>query len=132
MKYPFAQAAAHGHGTVLRHHLEVPTYDCEDHTRVNYIETVCLYNEEKAEIIVFAVNRHPTEAVELDTVLEGFNPTDIREFSHIHGHEVKQTNTAQAQPISPTPSDKGRIENGRVSAVLAPLSWNMVRVGVAS
>ena len=130
--YPFAQAAHHGHGTVLRHNLDVPEYDCADFKNVPFVESVAIHNAEKNEIIIFAVNRSADESVEFSAELQGFNPAKVSEFSEICGHDIKQTNTKDACPIVPKESHATYVNDNQVTATLNPLSWNMIRVGLNS
>jgi alpha-N-arabinofuranosidase len=127
--YPFMQAAAYGHGTVLRHNLDVPVYDCDDFKAVPYIESVVIYNGEKNEIILFAVNR-ADEPMELSVELQGFAPSSVIEFNEISGFDLKQTNTAANAPVMPKPSNAAKIESNILTAALNPLSWNIIRVEV--
>jgi len=126
--YPFMQAALHGHGTVLRHNLDVPAYDCEEFKAVPFVESVAVHNREKGEIVVFAVNRSADESVDFTAELQGFNPSSVSDFTEISGHDVKQTNTKDACPIVPKAATSAKVSGNRLAATLSPLSWNMIRV----
>jgi alpha-N-arabinofuranosidase len=128
--YPFKQAAHHGHGTVLRHNLDVPAYDCADFKNVPFVESVVIHNEENNEIIIFAVNRSPAESIDFSAELQGFVPSSILEFSEISGHNIKQTNTKDNCPVAPKAADSATVSGNQLSVALAPLSWNMIRVSV--
>ncbi|MCL1877709.1 MAG: alpha-N-arabinofuranosidase, partial [Defluviitaleaceae bacterium] len=128
--YPFMQAAHHGHGTVLRHNLEVPEYDCADFKDVPYVESVAIHNAEKNEIVVFALNRSADESVEFSAELQGFSPTKILNFSEISGHDIKAVNSKDACPIAPKASQAASVNGKNLTATFAPLSWNMIRVGL--
>jgi len=128
--YPFMQAAVHGHGTVLHHNMDVPAYDCEEYKAVPFVESAAIHNADKNEIIIFAVNRSAGESINFTTELQGFNPSNVLEFSEISGHDVKQINTKDSCPISPKASNTANINGNQLSAVLAPLSWNMLRIGL--
>jgi len=126
--YPFMQAAHNGHGTVLRHNLDVPAYDCEEFGAVPFMESVLIHNEGKNEIVVFAVNRSSDEGIDFAAELQGFCPTRVLEFTEICGHDVKQTNTKDTCPIAPKIADTARIDGDKLIAKLKPLSWNLLRV----
>ena len=128
--YPFAMTAAHGHGTVLRHNLDVAEYDCADFKAVPFVESVAIHNAEKNEIVIFAVNRSTDESIEFSAELQGFNPANILEFSEISGHDIKQTNTKDSCPVAPKTSQSSSINGNNLAATLQPLSWNMIRVGL--
>ncbi len=55
--YPFAHVSQFGRGTVLRNVLDTPKYDTSVYTDVPVIDSLSVYNEEKAELTVFALNR---------------------------------------------------------------------------
>ena len=127
--YPFMHAANYGHGTVLTPVIDVPSYSCEEFEDVPYVESVAVHNEEKDEVVIFAVNRNIDEAVELDIDLQGFEIKGINAFSELSGYDVKTTNTKSSRTV--TPSDKSAIvSSNTVTAELEPLSWNMIRVSV--
>jgi len=128
--YPFMQAATHGHGMVLRHNLEVPVYDSSEFKAVPFVESVAIYNPDKNEIIIFAVNRSQDECVCFTAELQGFDLASILDFTEICGHDIKQTNTKDTCPIAPKTVDTANVSGSTLSATLKPLSWNMVRVGL--
>jgi alpha-N-arabinofuranosidase len=127
--YPFMHAAKYGHGMVLTPVTDSPVYDCEEFSNVPYLESIAVHNEEAGEIVIFAVNRSEDEVIELDVDLQGLAPVSIKEFAEISGHDVKQVNTKIAGPVAPRASGAAKIEGNGVSAVLKPLSWNVIRVG---
>ena len=127
--YPFKHASNFGHGTVLTPIVDVPTYDCEERSGVPYMESIAVHNEEKDEVVVFAVNRSEEEVLELDIELEGFEIKSIAEFSEMSGFDKKQTNTKQNGLVIPKPATC-KIESSIVKVDLKPLSWNMIRVSV--
>jgi len=128
--YPFKQAATYGHGTVLREHLDVPTYDCADFKDVPYVESVAIQNSDKNEIVVFAVNRSGDEVVDFSAKLQGYNPENIIEFSEMSGFDIKQTNIKTAGAVMPKASNTASLSGNKLTANFAPLSWNMIRVGI--
>jgi alpha-N-arabinofuranosidase len=128
--YPFMQAARHGHGTVLRHNLDAPEYDCDEFKAVPYVESVVIYNAEKNEIVVFAVNRSVDEKIDFTVELQGFAPASVIEFSEISGFDLKQTNTKESAPVVPKASQAVKIDGDRIIAALEPLSWNVIRVKI--
>ena len=128
--YPFMQAANYGHGTVLRHNLDVPTYDCADFKTVPFVESVSIYNPDKDEIIIFAVNRSANEGVDFTAELQGFTLSNVLEFTEISGHDVKQVNTKDTYPVVPKETDAVKVGKNQLTASLKPLSWNMIRVGL--
>ncbi|MDR0272884.1 MAG: alpha-N-arabinofuranosidase [Clostridiales bacterium] len=128
--YPFAHAANNGFGTVLRHNIESPTYDCEEFEKVPFVESVAIHNEEKNEIIIFAVNRSTDDAVEFEINLQGFNPKSVTEFCELSGHDIKATNTKKSATVAPKNAKGATVQNDKLELPLAPLSWNMVKIAL--
>jgi len=126
--YPFRHAATYGHGIVLRDVVDAPTYDCETAKEVPYVESVVLHND--GEIVIFAVNRSQDETMELTVNLQGFDVEAVIDFEEISGHNIKQTNTKDNCPVVPKKSDDVQVTDSGVTAKLAPLSWNVIRVKV--
>jgi len=128
--YPLMHAANNGLGTVLTPIVDCPKYDCEEFSGVQYVESIALHNEEKDEIVVFAVNRSETEHMEFDIELQGFSAKSITEHSQMSGFDIKQVNTKGAVSVVPSPVTDSKLDGDKASAVLKPLSWNMIRIAL--
>ena len=128
--YPFMQAANFGLGTVLSPVVDSPAYECEGHDAVPYVESLVVHNEEKQELVVFAVNRSLDEAVDFNVDMQGFNLGSVLEFSEMSGHDVKRVNTKGDGAVMPQKGDGAKLVDGGLSVVLKPLSWNVVRLSV--
>ena len=126
--YPFMHAANYGHGTVLTSVVSSDTYECEGYDAVPYIEAVAVHNEEKEELVVFAVNRSSDESMELAVDAQGFNLGNVIEFCDLSGHDLKESNTKAKGNVKPKPSTEAKVDGNKVNAVLKPLSWNVIRV----
>ena len=63
--YPFMHASKYGRGTVLYPMVNTPVHDTSNHENVTDIESVSVYNEEKDELTIFAVNRNLEDDIEL-------------------------------------------------------------------
>jgi len=128
--YPFSQASNYGRGTVLTPVIDSPTYECEEYEAVPYLESVVVHNEEKNELVVFAVNRSADEAIEFIADLQGYKLGEVLEFSEMSGHDIKKVNTKGDGSVKPAAGSGAKVENGGLSVSLKPLSWNVLRVGV--
>ena len=127
--YPFAQVSNYGRGQVIRPVIESETYATEGFEKVPYLESIAVLNEEANELVIFAVNRGE-EAMEFDVNLDGLTVTGVKEFSQMSGFDIKATNTEHDGGIKPTHSDKINLTETVVTAQLAPLSWNVIRLGL--
>ena len=77
----------------------------------------------------FIVNRHQTEAIDLELALEGFGPRSVTMDKVMEGHELRAVNGPGAETIAPRDGSGASVANGRLTASLAPLSYRMIRVG---
>lgn len=128
--YPFMQAANHGVGTVLTPIIDVPVYGCEMFESVPYVESIAVHNEEKGEVILFAVNRSEDEIIDFTVDLQGFEADSVVAFSEMSGFDIKQVNTKADGSVMPRENKTAKLEGGQLQAALKPLSWNMLRVAV--
>ncbi len=130
--YPFLQASRYGRGTVLRGILESPSYESR-YGQTNYLDATAVYNEEKEELTVFAVNRSQEEEMELECSLRDFASLEFVEHLGLHHPDRYAENTLEhpdtCLPISETGTS---LEEGVLRAKLAPLSWNVIRIRVPS
>jgi len=128
--YPFMHAANHGRGTVLTPIVDAPTYDCEGFKDVPFVESVAIYNEEKGEIVIFAVNRSLEDELDFAVNLQGFELGNVLDFQELSGYDIKEVNTKDKGNVAPKKGISANVEKDSLSVKLAPLSWNMVRVAV--
>lgn len=128
--YPFSQASNFGRGTVLQSAIESPTYESTGFKEVPYIESVLIHNEEKNEVVIFAVNRSLDEELEFEAELQGFELKNLVEFSEMAGYDIKARNEVGSEMVKPTIGTSAEVSGKRVTAILKPLSWNMIRVAL--
>lgn len=124
--YPFAQVSNYARGEVIRPVIESESYATSDFEEVPYLESIAVVNEELNELVVFAVNRGE-EAMTFDIQLEGFEVKGIREFTHLTGHGIKETNTENNEIVKPVISEAIELNEELAIAKLEPLSWNVIR-----
>lgn len=125
--YPFMQVANNGQGVALKPETDVATYKCQDQDAVPYTDSIAVYNDEKSEVVVFVENK-AQEAVDFSTEFDGFDPDSIVEATQFAGYDIKQTNEDQSMQIAK--HSDNNLSDGKLTAKLAPLSWNMFRVSV--
>ena len=128
--YPFMHTANYGLGTVLRPHIECPAYDCEAFSGVPYLESAAVLNEEKSELVIFAVNRSLDEIIEFDVELQGLTVDGTPKFTEISGFDIKAVNTKNNGVVKPAEKTAVKAQVSTINAELSPLSWNVIRVGV--
>ncbi len=114
--FPFAHAARHGHGTVLR---VEPA--CEE------LEATAVAGEDA--ITVFAVNRGEGE-LPLDAVVRGVR--GVLEHIVLADEDPNANNSAeQPDRVVPRAHPGTELEGGRLRATLPPRSWNVIRMGTS-
>ena len=106
-----------------------PGYPTEVYGEVPVIDAVGVWNESAGELAVFAVNRDQMHAHPVEVQLRGLlRPTSAAGVV-IASDDPDLANTA-AEPdrVGPRPLRSIALDGERVSAVLPPLSWTMLRV----
>lgn len=129
--YPYMHASLYGRGTVLQPLISSPKYDSKDFTDVPYLESISIYNEEKSEVTIFAVNRNLEEGLELDVNLRSFGKFEMIEHVVMEHDDLKAFNSKE-NPNVVVPHNRGnaKVEDGYVRSVLGKASWNMIRLRI--
>jgi alpha-L-arabinofuranosidase len=129
--HPFAQAAAHARGDVLRVEPQVATYEDERFGDVPLLEAVATLDEDREELTLLCVNRSVTETVRLDAVLRAFPEASVRCATVLHDDDPGARNTEQAPDrVVPRPLETS-LEAGALHADLPPVSWAVIRATTA-
>ena len=129
--WPFLYASRYGKGVTLRPVVECDCYRITDGARppltqhdVPYLETSVIYNEEKRELVVFAVNRSLDEEMELDLDVQGFGQLHMIEHVELFNEDLDAVNTKDSAAVTPT----NRPVTQNASVTLSKHSWNMLRL----
>ena len=126
--YPYMHASKFGNGTVLNTLVKSPVYDSK-YGEAPYLDCVIVNNEEKGELIVFAVNKDLTEDMEVTCDLRQFADYTVKEHLVLHDEDLKAVNTEEnPDRIRPEANGNARLEEGRLTAVLKHKSWNVIRL----
>ena len=129
--YPFLHASRWGRGKSLQTIVRSPKYDSKDFTDVPLLEAAAVHNEEKRELTIFAVNRDQKGDLPLECDLRSF--AGLTGVTHIvmDSPDLKAVNTKGSQPVKPRETGGAKLEKGRLSVRLPPLSWNVLRLSGA-
>ncbi|HHV97222.1 MAG TPA: alpha-N-arabinofuranosidase [Clostridiaceae bacterium] len=128
--YPFLHASTFGRGCALNAIVNSPRYDSKEFCDVPYLEAAAVYNEEKSELTIFAVNRSLDEAIALETDIRDFAGYKVIEHITMDHEDVKAVNTKDnPMNVRPVKCTNSKIEDGKLMSVLNKLSWNVIRLG---
>lgn len=129
--YPYLHASLFGRGVVLKPIVTSPVYDSAEFTDVPYLESAVVYNEEREELTVFAVNRHLSEALPLECDLRSFPGYRVTEHIVVRHDDLKAVNTAEAEHVRPQSFGGTRLDAGLLTTALPDKSWNVIRLAKA-
>jgi alpha-L-arabinofuranosidase len=127
--HPFAQMAALAKGTVLRTEIKTPTYETAVHGDAPVVDAVATYDEDHRELVVFAVNRHPSEQVALTLDTHAFPGLGLDAATVLADDDWRAANTAEEpERVAPHRHPDATADDGRLRAVMPPVSWNVFRL----
>jgi alpha-N-arabinofuranosidase len=112
--------------------IESPVYDSKEFSDVPYLEAIGIANDEQEELTVFAVNRDLESPLRLECKLGNFEGYQVIQHITLTHADVRATNT-EANPDNVAPKSNGdaKLTGGLLETVLAPLSWNVIRLAKA-
>ncbi|MGJ8583533.1 MAG: alpha-N-arabinofuranosidase [Marinosulfonomonas sp.] len=130
--YPYQFASLFGRGVALNLAVDAPTYDCRVADDVSYMDAAGVLDEEGKTVTLFLLNRHLTEAADMNISLTGFEGAKIIEHISMEGYDLQDKNTATAtDKVVPGKGSGLAVEDGRVRGSIAPLSYHVVRLDVS-
>lgn len=127
--YPFMHASLYGRGIALKPVIHSPTYDSKDFMDVPYLESVAVYDDEREELTIFAVNRDSERALTLECDIRGFEKYTVIEHLVLENDNLKAVNTME-NPYQVIPHNQGTAQSdgGFLTACLSKVSWNVIRL----
>lgn len=127
--YPFMHASKYGRGVVLRPVIHTPVHDTAQHENVTDIESVAVYNEEKEELTIFAVNRNINEDIQVTADVRGLEGYQLKEHIVLENSDMKLCNGAGQELVFPKTAEQSSLEGGMMISMLHKASWNVIRLG---
>lgn len=125
--YPFLHASKYGRGVVLQPVCASTRHDTAKHENVTDIESVAVYNEEKKEVTIFAVNRNTDEDIVFEADIRSFAGYRVAEFTALEQEDMKAVNSALGETVTPAARKDYELSDGLFTAVLKKCSWNVIR-----
>lgn len=126
--YPYKHVSVFGRGISLHSIIDSPKYDSKDFTDVPYIDSAVVYNEEKEELTIFAVNKHLEENIVLDVDIRSFQGYELIEHIVLENNDLKATNTVHRSNVVPHNQGESVIEDGELQIQCTSASWNVIRL----
>jgi alpha-N-arabinofuranosidase len=126
--HPFAQAAAHARGSVLRVEPTGPSYETTDLGDVPLLHATATHDEETGAVTLLAVNRSTTEPLDLTAHVRAFPGHRLAMASELSDADPDARNSAGAEAVAPRANPHARLVDGRLEVRLPPVSWNVVRL----
>ncbi|MBR3036391.1 MAG: alpha-N-arabinofuranosidase, partial [Lachnospiraceae bacterium] len=96
---------------------------------VPYLDSIVTFDEEKEEVVIFAVNKHMTEDAETTIDLRSFEGYRVVSHTVVHDEDLDAVNTEQdPDRIVPVSVGGTKAENGILETVFQHKSWNVIRL----
>ncbi|MGW5860661.1 arabinosylfuranosidase ArfA [Streptomyces sp. NPDC055239] len=127
--FPFAQASRYGRGQVLDVRVESSAHETRKFGDVPLLHATAVRADD-GTVTVFAVNRSQSEPLSLEVALQELELTTVIEHSALSDADPDARNTlAEPERVTPHGVSGTGLQDGTLSAVLEPLSWNVIRLG---
>ncbi|HET8960863.1 alpha-N-arabinofuranosidase [Nocardioides sp.] len=130
--HPFALTARHAQGQVLQPRVAAPTLVTSQHGEVCVLDSVATYDAAEERLVVFVVNRHPSEPVSFSSELRAFGRVELVEARMLWDEDLFAVNTMDAPDrVSPKPHSSAQVVGTALQAALPPASWSMIVMKVS-
>lgn len=126
--YPFMHASKYGRGVALQPVISSTEHETSGHGSITDIEAVAVYNEEKEEVTIFAVNRNLKEEVVLNTDVRSFEGYRVAGHIVLESDDLKVVNAFGQENVKPKTTEQTTMDNGELTSMLHKASWNVIRL----
>jgi alpha-N-arabinofuranosidase len=127
--HPFALTARHGRGTALRAQVVSEAMDTAWFGETPVVDGTATMDDETGIVTVFAVNRDQAEPATLTLDLRAMAGGVVGEHVAVFDENPDAVNTAaDPERVVPRRLEDVQSEAGGLTAVLPPVSWNMIRL----
>ncbi len=127
--YPFLHASKYGRGTVLVPSIHGTKHATKNHDEVTDVESVAVYNEEKEEVTIFAVNRTLDKDAELKADIRSFGEYRVKKHIVLESDDLNAVNSSLGETVSPKETAQDQMDGGILTSVLHKASWNVIVLG---
>nr|WP_321457808.1 alpha-N-arabinofuranosidase [uncultured Cohaesibacter sp.] len=126
--YPYLFASKYGRGTALDLAVSVDGYETDFAKNVPFLDASGVVTEEDGGLTFFLVNRHETEALDVELSLEGFTHKSVAMDKILGGFKLDLVNGPEGEPVAPLDGQGASVADGKLSVKMAPLSYRMIRL----
>jgi alpha-N-arabinofuranosidase len=129
--HPFAQASAFAAGEVLQVAIDSPTYETKQFGDVPVADAVATWDAQTGALALFAVNRSTTDTVELSVDVRSLPGLEqvVDATSLSNPDHTWQATADDATSVLPRTNPTAKLDSGRLTFEVPPVSWNVVRLG---
>ena len=127
--YPFLHASRYGRGTALTPVISSTCHDTSRHGEVTDIDAAAVYNEEKEEVTIFAVNRCAGQDIPFEADLNSFEGYRVIEYLAMENDDMKAVNSLTGEKVTPYSKKEYQMEDGIFTTIMKSCSWNVIRLG---
>ena len=129
--YPLMYGNLRGKGISLMPSVESPCYDNATYGSVPYLDVSAAWNDAESEIVLFLVNRHESEAMEMLLTAGGFGKAEVLEHVALQSPDPLSSNTREnPRAVVPRALPAAASDGEAIRARIPPFSWNMLRLKV--
>lgn len=127
--YPFLHASRFGRGSVLNLQINSPTYSNRVFGDVPLLESVATIDDDNETVTIFAVNRDQVSPLAIEGDLRCLDGYHVKENLVLFSDDPKASNSADMPDrVVPQSTSNAAIDSGRLTTILPPLSWNVIRL----
>ncbi|RKJ46484.1 alpha-N-arabinofuranosidase [bacterium 1XD8-76] len=126
--YPFLHASLYGRGTVLKTVTDTGVHETGSHGEVTDVVNTAVYNEEREELTIFAVNRNLAEDQELTIDVRSFGEFRVLEKLVLVNPDLKAENSLTEEKVRPETDTNVSQGDGILRTILRKASWNVIRL----
>ena len=143
--FPFAQMSRFGHGRVLRAWIDAPTYEtsyydprgAEEHRfalpAVPYLKLAAVHDPDACKLTLFALNRSLDQPLALEVEAKRITRLAVEQAQELRDDALTAVNAKDdPERIQPAPLADVAVQGAGLKAMLAPASWNIIRLDVIS
>jgi alpha-L-arabinofuranosidase len=125
--HPFALAARHARGQVLRPAIDSPAQPGRLHPDMPYLVASATHDQRSGRTAIFALNRHLADEQELTAQLRGMPAAlALADAVELHHVDMGACNTAEHPTrVAPRPHERVYVDSQGLHARLKPGSWNV-------